>query len=238
MSYYSDLIKSTGPLGYWRLNETSGTTAFDISGNGLNGTYSGGCTQNNGAAISKDGTANSVAFDGISGIVTLPSGLTLASTDAVSIEFWAYAPTANITQTASAFTIGNLDNPNRCQAHWPYSSVFYWDCGDITTTGRVSTSAVGFTNIWNHVCLVSSGSAHTFQAIYINGTPIVSQNQSSSIGTTLTGGKIATFGNWEVIQMAEFAVYNKVLSQPQIRSHFLAGQYGQYSTGLQAGLGF
>lgn len=38
-STFSDLILSMNPVGYWPLDETSGTTAVDHSGNGLNGTY-------------------------------------------------------------------------------------------------------------------------------------------------------------------------------------------------------
>lgn len=41
MSRYSDLVLADRPVGYWRLNETSGTTAADSSGNALNGTYTG-----------------------------------------------------------------------------------------------------------------------------------------------------------------------------------------------------
>lgn len=39
-------IMSMLPVGYWKLNETSGTTAIDYSGNGRNGTYSGTFTLN------------------------------------------------------------------------------------------------------------------------------------------------------------------------------------------------
>ena len=38
-SGYSDVILADGPLGYWRFGESSGTTAVDVSGNNLNGTY-------------------------------------------------------------------------------------------------------------------------------------------------------------------------------------------------------
>lgn len=36
-----DMVRECGPIGYWPLNETSGTTANDHSGNGRNGTYTG-----------------------------------------------------------------------------------------------------------------------------------------------------------------------------------------------------
>ncbi len=39
---YKDLVLEDAPVGYWRLNETSGTTAVDSSGNNRNGTYVNG----------------------------------------------------------------------------------------------------------------------------------------------------------------------------------------------------
>ena len=43
---YDTEILADSPVGYWKLNETSGTTAYDSSGNGNNGTLHGGITLN------------------------------------------------------------------------------------------------------------------------------------------------------------------------------------------------
>jgi hypothetical protein len=45
MSYQLQVIKDN-PIAFWPLDETSGTTAFDISGSGNNGTYVGNLTTN------------------------------------------------------------------------------------------------------------------------------------------------------------------------------------------------
>ena len=45
MSYQLRVLKDK-PLGFWLLNESSGTTAFDYSGSGNNGTYTGSLTTN------------------------------------------------------------------------------------------------------------------------------------------------------------------------------------------------
>src|SRR5262245_40251867 len=60
-----------GLVGYWKLDEASGTTAFDSSGLGNNGTL------RNGAATSTDvpgglPTARSLRLDGIDDHVTIP----------------------------------------------------------------------------------------------------------------------------------------------------------------------
>ncbi len=51
---YQALVLSYGPVGFWPLNETSGITAFDISGNNNNGTY----TPYNGSNIGTVPTLN------------------------------------------------------------------------------------------------------------------------------------------------------------------------------------
>ena len=40
MSYYLSLIKDS-PLAFWKMDESSGSIAYDSSGNGNNGTYTG-----------------------------------------------------------------------------------------------------------------------------------------------------------------------------------------------------
>ena len=45
MSYQLKVIQDY-PIGFWPLDETSGTTATDISGCGNNGTYTGSLTTN------------------------------------------------------------------------------------------------------------------------------------------------------------------------------------------------
>lgn len=57
----ADVILSLDPVGYWKLNETSGTTAIDYSGSGRNGTYVGGYT------LAADG----VTLNGSTGYVDL-----------------------------------------------------------------------------------------------------------------------------------------------------------------------
>ena len=38
---YGQVVLAKGPVGYWRLGEAGGPTAFDSSGNGNDGTYYG-----------------------------------------------------------------------------------------------------------------------------------------------------------------------------------------------------
>ena len=51
---YSSIVLAKGPVGYWRLGEASGPTAFDGSGNGYDGTYLGNPTFEQAGAIVND----------------------------------------------------------------------------------------------------------------------------------------------------------------------------------------
>jgi hypothetical protein len=51
---YSSVVLAKGPVGYWRLGEAAGPTAFDASGNGYDGTYFGSPSFAQPGAIAND----------------------------------------------------------------------------------------------------------------------------------------------------------------------------------------
>src|SRR5260370_36700308 len=51
---YSSVVLAKGPIGYWRLGEATGPTAFDASGNGYDGTYFGNPAFGQPGAITND----------------------------------------------------------------------------------------------------------------------------------------------------------------------------------------
>lgn len=71
---------SDGLVGYWKLNETTGDTAYDISGNGLNGTYIGAITHTNDSAQWDENTAE----------VFVPYNELLNISEDVSVTGWLY----------------------------------------------------------------------------------------------------------------------------------------------------
>ena len=67
---YKDAVLADGPAGYWRLGETSGTTAVEGM-RGDHGTYTNGPTLNQAGALNGD-TDPSVSFDGVDDYVDVP----------------------------------------------------------------------------------------------------------------------------------------------------------------------
>ena len=72
---------STGLVAWYKLDETSGTTAVDSSGNGRNGTVTGTASWNAGDGFTFAGGASSAG-----NAITLPNNL-LSGLDDVSVDF-------------------------------------------------------------------------------------------------------------------------------------------------------
>lgn len=76
------------PIAYWRLGETSGSTAVDSSGNGHTGSYENGVALGVAGALSND--ANKAArFDGNKANVSVSDSPALRLNGSWTIEFWA-----------------------------------------------------------------------------------------------------------------------------------------------------
>jgi hypothetical protein len=85
---YQGAVLAYSPVGFWPLNETSGTTAYDVIG-GINGTYETGSTP--GAAAGPPnaifGGNTAANFDGNTGHVDIPGG-PVNFTNAVTVVAW------------------------------------------------------------------------------------------------------------------------------------------------------
>ena len=66
---YEDEVLADSPVGYWRLGETSGTSAADLGSAAQAGTYSGGYTLNQTSLLASDTANKSVLLNGSSGYV-------------------------------------------------------------------------------------------------------------------------------------------------------------------------
>lgn len=69
--YASEVLATSGLVGYWRLGETSGTSAADSSGSGHPATLSGGVTKGQAGALVGDANG-AMSLDGTSGHLLAP----------------------------------------------------------------------------------------------------------------------------------------------------------------------
>ncbi|HEY8304560.1 MAG TPA: hypothetical protein VIG42_08235, partial [Solirubrobacteraceae bacterium] len=86
VSAYGKAVNSDGPVGWWRLGESSGAVAADQTGSDA-GSYVGGVTLKQPSLISTDPNT-AVSFDGVSGAVKIPSSNLLNLTSAMTLEAW------------------------------------------------------------------------------------------------------------------------------------------------------
>jgi len=71
-------------VGYWKFDEGSGTTAYDSSGNGLDGTLNGDPQWVEGQL------GGALDFDGNGDFVEIPHSTILSITDEITITAWTY----------------------------------------------------------------------------------------------------------------------------------------------------
>ncbi len=203
-------------VGYWNLNEGTGTSAADTSGSNNSGTLTNSPTWTTGklgGAISFNGTTQAIEAGAVSSIANLRlSGMTVAA--------W-------IKTNGSGGRIVDKDNND---AGWFFglsssklqfaASVFQ------SAASRLSTGAIA-TNTWVHVAATWAGGADasTTMHFYING--------AASDGTPTAGSGVIdddaptplTIGNRPVDHakgfngvIDEVRVYNRVLSASEIQA--------------------
>jgi concanavalin A-like lectin/glucanase superfamily protein len=83
---YDAEVLADRPAAYWRMDETSGTTMTDATGNGNSGQFAGTYTLGQSGGITAGGST-AVAFDGQTGGASAPSSASLQM-NTVTIELW------------------------------------------------------------------------------------------------------------------------------------------------------
>jgi len=255
-----NVVQADEPVGYWRLNETSGQTAYDYSGNGGNGTYVGGplLGQSSPETTSGIDASTSVYLNGTSQFVSIP--VTTATNlnkvnQPLTIEGWINPSTQInpnpyvISGSGSGGQIVMGYNNTTWGAGWTnrFSGSFY----DGTSAINNYNSSTSSTGSWYHVVVVYNGNlVNSGITIYINGSAVTTTIGNSGTLVT-TGGFTTTSGYWTLGSFAgtnaeaftgylsEVAIYNYALSAAQVSAHYNAGSgpgwnYCQSKTSLSS----
>jgi hypothetical protein len=206
---------------YYRLDEASGSTATDSSGNGYNGTYTARATLGQPGATSDGDAALSVSGQAVTGGAAnaLPSG-----TAPRSVEVWFKTTATPSSPYGSALVCWGTESTNQMfclkvysatqmkLTNWTNSYLFAVPSGANTLDGK-----------WHDVVATYDGTTAT---IYYDGQSLGSQAVSfntvrSSVGLVLgsqTGNNDSPFNG----SLDEVAVYNTVLSATQVQTHYNA----------------
>jgi hypothetical protein len=214
---YSSVILADAPLGYWRLGETTGSTASDSSGNNYTGTYVS-CTQGSASLILNNAGNLSVSGNGTSSQITVGAISALYNlNNNCSIELW-YKPADN-TGTYGLWSagyqgIGIRQNAANIELLSDYSVSLH-------------TFTVGFVagTVYHIVLTISSSNVCT---LYINGTSVGTYTKSATFSGAYVrigadGQDSTTVTNWFNGTIDEVAVYQSALTSTQITNHYNAG---------------
>lgn len=211
-SAYSDtLFATSGLISYWRLNETTGTSAADAQGSNT-GTYANGVTLGANGLLQTD-SDKAVSFDGVDDAVTVPDSSSLSPTAQMSIEAWV-RPT-NVSGHRNIATkdwILRVDTPSEGNQF-----SFFVNVGGAYEP-RVKSGVVPSANTTYHVVGTYDGSN---LRIYVNGDLKGTQPRSGAIvdgpGNLSIGGS-----SWWNGTIDEVAFYNTALSATQVGNHYHA----------------
>jgi RHS repeat-associated protein len=215
---YANNVMADSPSGYWRLGESSGTTATDSSGNGHNGTYSStGVTLGNTGALAGDPTT-SAGFDGSTGKASLSTpGLPTSSGSNVTVEFWMDWDGSSASTMPFGFGAYDLW---LADGHLGFNTL---------NSDLYGTSVSGLANQWVQVTAVFHNGDATQSKLYING---VAQTLSQIYGTTTTGtvgstAQISGFAGGSGFNfdghLQDVAIYPYALSSTRVTAHYDAG---------------
>ena len=213
VAYYNPDLTSSYP--------GTGTTLFDISGNGLNGTMS-----------NITYTDPYFTYNGTSSQVNIPDNALLEpGSGSWTMEAWAYLSNTG----AGAKTILGKFDPGGGAQDVSYSMRIstanaFAQFGDGTGAYVDSTSYTLTINTWTHIVYVwTNGATKTLQT-YINGTSIGSVNHSlSSILNTPSNLYLGSYNGGEYSQWMNGRIgitrlYNAALTTAQVSQNFNANR--------------
>lgn len=208
---YIDKIRSLlggALIGYWPLNEASGATAFDVSGNARNGTYTSVTLGQPG--IGDGGTAPS--FDGSASFVTLPAAL---NGQLFSLMCWGKV------QSASVWTDGVNRNALQFFVDGNNNAALYKDAGSnqiqsvyvAGSTAKFAVPALAQPTSWFHMAMTVTKSGDALISFF-NGVPSGPATSLGSFAGSITQF-LAGVTSWKGY-LAHVVALNRVATPAEI----------------------
>jgi len=202
------------PVGCWRMGESAGTTMFDSSGNGNDGTYVGGVTLNQPGAVAGDTAAR---YDGVNDVGRVPDDPSLDVGSSFTLEGWINR--SNDAKTHTMFNKGDRGFQLVVMSGASGNQVFLRKT-NITTIARSSLPVPA--GAYHHVAATMNGNGSTAH-IYVDGvesTVILAPTQSiQDTAFPLVFGSAAS----TPALFDEFALYDEALSAADIAAHEALG---------------
>jgi hypothetical protein len=204
-------------IAHWTLDDSSGTTAVDDTGNGYDGTITDE-TWTTGLDV------GALDFNGGSSKMTIPSTVFSTINNEISITMWVNGAATQPRQDSIFYAVNSAEE-RVLNIHVPWSNLtVYWDAGNIGDDyDRIYKVAnmENFMGQWNHWVFTKNAMTGEM-TIYLNGSlwHTGSGNTKTITGITAAtlGGQIASFGYDG--QIDDVKIYNVALSAQEITTLF------------------
>jgi RHS repeat-associated protein len=225
---YRNRVLANNPAAYWRLGESSGTTAADASPNGISGTYNGGVTLGAAGAIAGD-TDTAIYVNGSGYVSASGTGLLNVTGSALSVEGWVRGSSqANYTYILSKTDGGGTMGYALYTGGSGTLSFFVNTSGSGLVTATAASSP--WDNRWHYITGTYDGAR---VRLYIDGARVASVAATGTITSSSTiplnlgrysGGGLAFVG-----YLDEFAISPSVLSDADIVSRMYGKPSWQFT---------
>lgn len=226
LSAYAALIQGDSPWLYWRVNESTGTTARDTSGNERDGTY------NNSPTLAQDGAIDGDANRSVGMVATsyIYGDHDFGTPGDFSVEAWvnfdsiqsttdwiSLLGTANSGLTNGGLHLGTSgENPGQF-------NFSIWDGGTWQVAGPASLTLQ--TGVWYHV--VGTKSTTNGMKLYVNGAEVATNaftgSPLSANTTEIVAGRHESFDTTVDGRLDELALYTSELSADEVLEHYQIG---------------
>jgi hypothetical protein len=220
---YAESVVAAGPVAYWRLDESSGTTAYDYCG-GYDGTYNNVTLGTPGALLGDPDKA--ATFDGLSSSVSIGNPVGLNFPGQITLTTWV-RPTAT-DGLRDILAHGYQTSPDNAEVQLRVNGGAY-ETGSWDGNGHGVGVPIPYQDIgaWVHLAATYDGTAwrlyrnglQVAAAADTTGALIVSQ-QGWAIGSAGDGTERFFSGDID-----EPAIFNQALTPDQILALFSLGSY-------------
>lgn len=226
-SGYAQLIASEpGLLGYWRLGETAGSIACDVTG--VNpGAYAGSVTLGTAGALKRDPDTAARFTDG--GAVEVPHQPPLELNGAFTIELWVEPESLPATGSPGVIRKGHSERADGTGG-W---LIWYNRNSRVLTFKRQNVQLslpawqLGPVGTWSYIALTYSGAAANTLDFYVDGNSIGTLTGPAGGYVPLTSTDPVEIGRGDATlsdaSVDEPAIYGEALAPDAIERHYLEG---------------
>ncbi len=206
--FYVPPADSIQPVAWWQLNEGTGSTAFDYSGNGHNGTV------NSGVSWTANGfSGNGAFFDGTNG-----GNITISSSFKLTANWTATMWVNRWGAKDSSVLLGGSTDALKLEQHAHTNHVGYTIYGKTDNPLGYATPQ----NTWTHLAFVETSAG---VSLYVNGVLNSSFATTSGVDATTIGfGLPAATTDYLDATLDDVRVYNQALTAAQISNIYNYGR--------------